>query len=77
MALGMTFQSCLASVAVYEILKNLTQEQNLVPLCIIAPICMGANAMALAQAPIKVIIGSFLISTITSLSLLMYVYIAF
>lgn len=75
MAIGMTFQSCLASVAVYEILKNLSHEDNLIPLCILAPICMASNALALAQAGMKWVMGGLFLSTFTSICLLAYVYI--
>ncbi len=75
MTLGMTAQSCLASVAVYEVLKNLSHEDNLIPLCIIAPITMLGNAFALAQAKMTLVLGGFITSVIVSISILIYVYI--
>jgi len=74
MAMGMTAQSCLASIAVYEILKNIAHEDITIPLSILAPIAMASNAIALAQAPIKLYVQSLIVSGLVSTALLIYVY---
>jgi len=74
MAMGMTGQSCLASVAVYEMFKHVPQETLIVPLCILVVFTMCSNALALAQVNMKWYIRSLAISVLISLAILIYVY---
>ena len=67
-ALTLTFGSCLGSVAVLLILKNSTSEIGLI---LTAIFTMFANAMAIAQAPMKTIVYSFVGSVLVNLCLIL------
>jgi len=72
MALGMLIHCCTAGIAIYELFKYIPYEFQLLPLATIAVLCAGANAIAIAMAPIKWVIGGFLISLAASLMVILY-----
>lgn len=59
MALTITFQSCLASIACAFILKGQTGD---IALASCAAVTMGCNAVFIAQAPAKVCLIAFYLS---------------
>ena len=72
MSLGMLIHCCAAGVAIYELFKFIPNELQLVPLAAVAMVCPGANAIAIGLAPIKWVIGGFLISLATSISVILF-----
>lgn len=73
MAMGMTAQSCLASIAVFMLMKHSSGDEFLIPLALLASLGMGSNAIALAQVGMKTTFGSMLISAGTSILMILYV----
>lgn len=71
--IGMTFQSCLSAIAV-NFLLQLEDDKNLIPLMLIAFITMASNAFMIAQASMKLIFNTFLISVISATAFLIYAY---
>jgi len=71
--IGMTFQSCLSAVAV-NFLLQLEDDKNLIPLIVIAFITMASNAFMIAQASMKLIFNTFMISVISATAFLLYAY---
>lgn len=71
--IGMTLQSCLSAIAV-NFLLQLEDEKNLVPLIVIAFITMASNAFMIAQASMKLIFNTFMISVISATAFLLYAY---
>lgn len=63
LAVMLTSQSCLASIACAFILKNQT---GVLELCICAALAMGCNALFIAQASAKACIVSFYISVVVN-----------
>lgn len=63
MAILLTAQSCLGSIACGFILKN---DANILWLCICAAITMGCNAMLIALAPPKVCLAVFYLSLVVN-----------
>ena len=74
MAMGMTGQSCLASVAVYEMFKHMPQAALMIPLYFLVIFTMMRNALALAQVNMKWYVLSLVASAVTSLAIIIYVY---
>ncbi len=72
MSLGMLIHCCTAGIAIYELFKFVPNDFQLIPLAVVAMACMGANALAIAIAPIKWVIGGFLISLATSIMVILY-----
>ncbi len=71
MAMGITLQSCLGSVACMYILKNNGGD---VPLILCATVTMASNAFFIAQAPSKWCVGGFYLSVIlNAIFIVMYV----
>jgi len=66
-----TAQSCLGSVGVFFVFGLSTDMQE-IPLLLLALITMGANATAIAQAPARFVLGSFILSVITSIAVIVY-----
>lgn len=63
MALMLTAQSCIGGVAAMFIMQN---GMNVVELCIISMLTMGANAVMIAQANAKTCLAAFYFTTIIS-----------
>ena len=71
MAHTLVIQSCAGSVAVYYIM-HLDDVISTVLLSLMAAITMGANAVAIAQGPMKTVIGMCLLTVITSILVIIY-----
>lgn len=71
MAHTLVIQSCAGSVAVYYIM-HLEGTLSTVLLSLIAAITMGANAVAIAQGPMKAVVGMCLLTVVSSLLVVLY-----
>lgn len=72
MAHTLVIQSCAGSVAVYYIMQ-LKGNMSTLLLCLIAAITMGANAVAIAQAPMKLVLRMCILTLISAFSSIIYV----
>ena len=70
MPISITAQSCLGSIAVGYLLAMQNMD-HLVFVSIVAMVTMCANAIVIAQQPMKLVLGSFVISMLVSFILLL------
>ncbi len=64
-------QSCIGSIAIFFVMQ-LPDALNIIPLIFVAVTTMGANAISIAQAPMKWVINSFAVSIIVSIAALSF-----
>lgn len=72
MAHTLVIQSCAGSVAVYYIM-HLKGTAGTVLLCLVAAVTMGANAVAIAQAPMKLVLRMCALTLIFAFLSIIYV----
>lgn len=68
MAMTLTAGSCLGSVAILVIAQN---DAGLVQLSICSAVSMAANALAIAMAPMKIMLWSFVLSVVVNTLLIL------
>lgn len=71
MMFTITFSTCIGSIAVYYLFEQ-KPSIYFVPLSVVVLLSMASNAAAIAQTPIKWVIGMFLIASLTSFSLIIF-----
>lgn len=71
MMITITFGTCIASIAVYYILKPHPFD-FFIPLLLITLLAMASNTAAIAQSPIKWVVGTFGLSTVFSILVILY-----
>lgn len=72
MAHTLVIQSCAGSVAVYYIM-HLKGTSGTILLCLMTAITMGANAIAIAQGPMKLVLKMCLLTILFALLSILYI----
>ena len=71
MMFTLTFSTCIGSVAVCYLFEQ-KQSSYFIPLTLVVILCMASNVAAISQSPIKWVVSSFLLASISSVFFIFY-----
>jgi len=75
MMFTITFGTALSSISIYYLFE-LKQDVYDIPVALVALFAMGANASAIAQSPLKWVVGIFLSSIVLAVVFIFYAFFA-